>query len=379
MQSDNMISRRLPAKELMDVLIRAGLIVLVVFMSVRVFAPFMGLMLWALIFAVALYPLQQRLAKRLGGRQGGAAILLVMAALLLIGGPTVMLGISFASHVRDVYITFANNTISIKQPSPSVAEWPLIGEHVHAAWSLAADDLPAFLEKIRPQLKNLLDGLLVVAANTAGTVLLFLASLIISGVMMAYGESGSRAMGRIMIRISGPAKGPQLHSLSTATIRSVATGIIGVAFLQALLLGIGFILAGIPAAGVLGIIVLLLGIVQLPAAIVSLPVIAYLWWAGDASTTSNIIFTAYLLAASLADNVLKPLLLGRGVGAPMPVVLLGALGGMLSAGLIGLFVGAVVLTVGYQIFMQWVDEPEENTAEASGDAAVVREGSPARE
>lgn len=379
MQSDNPSSRKLPAKELMDVLIRAGLIVVVVIMSVRVFAPFMGLMLWALIFAVALYPLHRRLAKRLGGRQGGAATLLVVAALLLIGVPTVMLGTSFASHVRDVYIAFANNTVSIKQPSSSVAEWPLIGEHVHAAWSLAANDLPAFLEKIRPQLKSLLDSLLVVAANTAGTVLLFLASLIISGIMMAYGESGSRAMQRIMTRVSGPAKGPQLHRLSTATIRSVATGVIGVAFLQALLLGVGFILAGIPAAGVLAIIALLVGIAQLPAAIVSLPAIAYLWWAVEASTTSNIVFTVYLLAASLADNVLKPLLLGRGVGAPMPVVLLGALGGMLSAGIIGLFVGAVVLAVGYQIFMQWVDEPEENTAEASGDAAAVRKGSPASE
>jgi predicted PurR-regulated permease PerM len=100
---------------------------------------------------------------------------------------------------------------------------------------------------------------------------------------------------------------------------------------------------------------MLVGILQLPALIISLPAIGYLWWSGDASTTSNIAFTIYLLVAGMADNVLKPILLGRGVDAPMPVILLGALGGMVSAGIIGLFVGAVLLAVGYQIFMEWVD------------------------
>lgn len=194
----------------------------------------------------------------------------------------------------------------------------------------------------------------------------FLGSLIIAGIMMAYGEAGSGAMQRIISRLAGPAKGPQLHSLSTATIRSVATGVIGVAFIQALLLGVGFVLAEIPAAGVLAVVVMLLGIVQLPAALVSLPAIAYLWVSGDASTTSNIVYTIYLLVAGLADNVLKPLLLGRGVDAPMPVVLLGALGGMVSAGIIGLFIGAVLLAVGYQVFMTWVDQPEQEATGRTG-------------
>jgi predicted PurR-regulated permease PerM len=167
---------------------------------------------------------------------------------------------------------------------------------------------------------------------------------------------------RIISRFTGPTKGPRLHSLSTATIRSVAVGVIGVAFIQALLLGIGFIMAGIPAAGVLAVIAMLLGILQLPAVILSLPAIAYLWWSGDASTMSNIVFTVYLLIAGLADNVLKPLLLGRGVDAPMAVVLLGALGGMVTGGIIGLFLGAVLLAVGYQIFMDWVGEAVDSTS-----------------
>ena len=177
--------------------------------------------------------------------------------------------------------------------------------------------------------------------------------------MMAFGEPGSSNMHNIFNRLAGKERGPQLQSLSTATVRSVASGVIGVAFIQALLLGIGFIMAGIPAAGVLAVIVMLLGIMQLPALLISLPAIAYLWWLGDASTTSNIFYSIYLVAAGMADNVLKPILLGRGVDAPMPVILLGALGGMVSSGIIGMFVGAVLLAVGYQVFMEWVNYADE--------------------
>jgi len=366
MQPDTATFRKLLSEDLMDVMIRIGLIAFVLIMCARIFSPFAGLVLWALILAVALYPLQQHFAKRIGGRQGRAATLLVLAGLLLIGAPTVMLGSSFAGRIHEVYTAFENNTITIGQPAPTVAEWPLVGKELYSTWSSAATDLPAFLEKLQPQLENIATHVLRTAASTAGAVFLFLGSLIIAGIMMAYGEAGSQTMQRILKRLAGPSRGPRLHSLSTATVRSVATGVIGVAFIQALLLGIGFILAGIPGAGVLAFLVLLIGIMQLPALIVSLPVIVYLWWFGDASTTSNIVFTVYLLVAGMADSVLKPLLLGRGVDMPMPVILLGALGGMVSGGIIGLFIGAVLLAVGYQIFMEWVGDSEKDTAVEPG-------------
>ncbi len=369
MPLDDKTFRKLLSKDLMDLIIRVGLIAFVVVMSVRIFAPFAALMLWALILAVALYPLHRGLVARIGGRQGTSATLLVVAGLLLIGIPTVMLGSSFADRVQEVYLGLENQTLTIPQPKPAVAEWPLIGERVFDAWSGAARDLPEFLEEHEPQIKNLSGKLLSAAASTAAGVLQFLGALIIAGIMMAYGEGGSRAMQRIANRLAGPSEGPRVYGLSTATIRSVATGVIGVAFIQALLLGIGFIMAGVPGAGVLAVVVLLIGIMQLPALIISLPVIAYLWMAGDASTTINIIFTVYLLLAGSVDNVLKPLLLGRGVDVPMPIVLIGALGGMVSAGIIGLFVGAVLLGVGYQLFMGWVDNPDDTTAAPDDPAA----------
>ena len=200
---------------------------------------------------------------------------------------------------------------------------------------------------------------------------LFLGALIIAGIMMAYGESGSQAIRRIVSRVVGPEKGPRVHSLSIATIRSVAMGVIGVAVIQAVLLGVGFMIAGVPAAGLLALVVLFVGILQLPALIVSLPVIGYIWWAGDGSTGAQVFYSVYLIVAGTADNVLKPILLGRGVDAPMPVILIGALGGMVTGGFIGLFLGAVVLAVGYQLFMEWVAEGDEGASDQPPDTATA--------
>ena len=362
MEFNKTLVRKLLSDDLTEVLIRVGIITFMVIMSVRVVMPFAGIVLWGLILAVTLYPLHQRLAARIGDRQGGAATLLVLVVLLLIGIPTVMLGVSFTGHIQDVHQALQNNTVQIPPPAPSVEAWPLIGEKLYQVWGLASRDLPALLQEAQPQLEGFSRNLLAFVASSAGGILKFLGSMVIAGIMMAYGKSGAGAMLRIICRLSGRERGPQLYSLSTATIRSVSMGVVGVAFIQALLLGLGFMAAGIPAAGVLAILVLILGILQLPAMIISLPAIGYIWWSGD-STMMSIVFTVYLLVAGMADNVLKPMLLGRGVDAPMPIILLGALGGMVSAGLIGLFVGAVILALGYVIFMTWVAKSDESDAE----------------
>jgi predicted PurR-regulated permease PerM len=356
-------------RDMLDVLVRVGLIAVMAVICFRIFAPFLNLVLWAIVLAVALYPLQQKLAGGPDGKQGRAATLLVLGGLLLIGGPTVMLGSSFAGHIYETYEAFASNSVTIEAPDPAVAEWPIIGERLYAAWDAAATDLPAYLETLQPQLGELTNRALSAATSTMSAVLLFLGALIVAGIMMAYGTSGGDATGRILDRLTGPANGPRIKVLMVATIRSVAMGVIGVAFIQALLLGVGFVFAGIPAAGLLAIVVMLVGILQLPALLISLPAIGYLWGIGDGSTVSNVIWTVYLLVAGMADNVLKPLLLGRGVEAPMPVILIGALGGMVAAGIVGLFLGAVFLAVGYQLFMDWVDRPGDSEGSA-GEAAA---------
>ncbi|MCY1407302.1 putative transport protein YdiK [compost metagenome] len=175
---------------------------------------------------------------------------------------------------------------------------------------------------------------------------------------MAYGENGERSAIAITTRLSGPERGPRITELCTATIRAVAQGVVGIAFIQMLLVGVGFVLMGVPGAGLLAMVALLMGIMQLPVILVSLPVIAYVF-ATEGTSLATIVFAIYSLIAGMADNILKPLMLGRGVDVPMPVILIGALGGMVSGGFIGLFIGPVALAVAYQLFWQWVeDQPQ---------------------
>ncbi|HSH09511.1 MAG TPA: AI-2E family transporter [Oceanipulchritudo sp.] len=358
MADDSELSLNLKSRKLSDLLIRLGLIAFLVIMCVRVTAPFVALMLWSLILAVSLYPLHQKVVHRLGGRQGWGAVLLVIAGLALIGLPTLLLGSSFAGHAEGITSAIHGDKFTISQPAPSVADWPVIGDSAYNAWSVAATNLPLFVQEHKVQLQAFLRWILGAAMSTIGSLFLFLGALIVAGIMMAYGESGTQAIGNILKRLAGREKGPKLQKLCTGTIRSVATGVIGVAFIQALLFGIGFLLAAVPAAGILALLTMLIGIMQLPALIVAIPVIGLLWWSGDHSATLNIIFTIYFIVAGLSDNVLKPMLLGRGVDAPMPIILIGALGGMVSGGIVGLFIGAVFLAVGYQIFMDWVEDTE---------------------
>lgn len=336
-----------------DVFIRMGLIGFLVVYCYEIFQPFIALMLWSIILAVALYPLHVMIAKHMGGREGRAATLLVLAILLGVLVPTTLLAISFADSTFDFVKQVQNGSLQVPAPNEAVATWPVVGPRLHNFWALAHHDLGSVVAKLEPKIGVVTKQILGYAASAGTAILKFLVSLVVAGIWMAYGESGHASALAIAKRMAGPDKGDGLIRLSIATIRAVAQGVIGIACVQALLLGAGFIMVGIPAAGVLALVVLLMGIVQIPAMLISLPAIIYVFSTND-STTVAVMFTVYTLVAGSVDNVLKPLMLGRGVDAPMPVVLLGALGGMATGGIIGLFLGSVMLALGYQLFMAWV-------------------------
>ena len=352
-QPDREFEQRL-ASPLLEVLIRAGLILAMVLLCYRVFSPFLILMTWALILAVTLYPLHQSLAGRIGGKQGLAATLLVIIGVALIVAPTAMLMSSLGDSVYQLVNDVQNNSLKIPAPRPGVEEWPVVGKQIHEVWAKAHADLPALAQSMQPKIGELAKTALGFVASIGGGLLQFLAALIIAGILMAFGQSGGRGSRAISARIAGAARGGELVKLSTATIRAVAQGVIGVAFIQAIIVGLALLAAGVPWAGALAVVVLVLGIAQVPALIVTLPAIIYLWSSGDYSNAAAIAYTVILLVSGMADNVLKPLMLGRGVDAPMPVILLGALGGMATAGILGMFVGATLLALGYQLFMGWV-------------------------
>ena len=342
------------ASALLEVLIRAGLIFALAALCFQIFAPFLTLMVWGLILAVTLYPMQEYVAAKMGGRQGLAATLIVILGIALIVVPTAILMSSLGDSVQRLIHDVQSDALVIPAPRESVAGWPVIGERVYALWSQAHADLPALIKSMQPKIGDLAKSALAFVASIGGGLLLFLAALIIAGILMAFGRSGSRASLAISERLAGPARGAEFATLATATIRAVAQGVIGVAFIQAIIVGLCLLVAGVPWAGVLAMIALVLGIAQIPALIVTLPAIAYIWLLGDYGKGEAILYTLLIFVAGLADNVLKPLMLGRGVDAPMPVILIGALGGMAAAGILGMFVGATLLALGYQLFMGWV-------------------------
>jgi predicted PurR-regulated permease PerM len=339
---------------LRDALIRAALIFALAVLCFQIFSPFLPLMVWALILAVTLYPLHQLLAAKIGGKQGLSATLIVILGIVLIITPTAILMSSLGDSVQQLVNDVQNDTLEIPAPPDSVSGWPVVGEKVYALWSQAHDDLPALIHSMQPKIGDLAKSALGFVASIGGGLLMFLASFIIAGILMAFGESGIRGSLAIFERVAGVARGAELAKLSTATIRAVAQGVIGVAFIQAIIVGLCLLLAGVPWAGVLAMIVLVLGIAQVPALIVTLPAIGYIWWLGDYGKVEAIVYTLLLFVAGMTDNVLKPLMLGRGVDAPMPVILLGALGGMATGGILGMFVGATMLALGYQLFTGWL-------------------------
>jgi predicted PurR-regulated permease PerM len=342
------------ASALLEVLIRAGLIFALAALCFQIFAPFLTLMVWGLILAVTLYPMQEYVAAKMGGRQGLAATLIVILGIALIVAPTAILMSSLGDSVQRLIHDVQADALVIPAPRESVAGWPVIGERVYALWSQAHADLPALVKSMQPKIGDLAKSALAFVASIGGGLLLFLAAFIIAGILMAFGRSGRRASVAISERVAGPARGAEFATLATATIRAVAQGVIGVAFIQAIIVGLCLLVAGVPWAGVLAMIALVLGIAQIPALIVTLPAIAYIWLLGDYGKGEAILYTLLIFVAGLADNVLKPLMLGRGVDAPMPVILIGALGGMAAAGILGMFVGATLLALGYQLFMGWV-------------------------
>ena len=342
------------AGRLLDVLIRAGLILVLVLLCYQVFSPFVVLMEWALILAVTLYPVHLALAARLGGRPGWAATLLALIGITLIVAPAAVLVNSMGDSVQRIVTGVQENTLQIPPPKASVAEWPIVGPRVHAAWEAAHKDLPAVVQSLQPKIGDVAKAAIAMVAGIGADILKFVAAFIIAAIIMAFGEAGARASKAIFARIFGYERGEELAVLSVATIRAVAQGVIGIAFLQAIAVGLSLLVAGVPLAGVLTAIVLVLGIAQVPALIVTLPAIGYIWWSGDYSTVAATGYTVLLFMVGMVDNVLKPLMLGRGVDVPMPVILLGALGGMATAGILGLFVGATLLALGYKVFMSWV-------------------------
>jgi len=337
----------------LEVGINIGIVGLVLFWCFKISQPFIGTIVWGIIIAVALYPNYQRLKSALGGRRRLAAILITLIILIILLVPAFMLSDSLINTVQYLSAQLAEGKIAVPPPSESVKSWPVFGEHIYRYWSLGSNNLGAALSKLTPLLGKFGIKLLSTAAGAGVGILMFVVSIIIAGVLLANSAGGGRVALAFGTRLAGE-RGGKLTELASATVRSVARGILGVALIQSLLAGLGCLVVGVPGAGFWALLVLILAVVQLPTILILGPIIVYVF--SIASTPIAVVFAIWSLLVGMSDAFLKPLLMGRGVDVPMIVIFIGAIGGFMTSGIIGLFVGAIILALGYKLFLAWLSE-----------------------
>jgi predicted PurR-regulated permease PerM len=344
--------------------LQIGALVLLLWLCFSIIRPFVGIVVWAVIIAVAVYPLHLSLTGRLGGREKTSAVIFALIGLAIIILPTWFLAESSIGGLKTIAGSLKEGSVEIPPPNPDVANWPLIGEKTYEIWSQAAANLEGTLNQYQDQLVALGQRVFGFATGTFVAVFQFIFSTIIAAVLLMQAQGGREATQNIMTSLVGKENGPRFTEMSILTIRSVVKGVLGVAIIQAFASAIGLVLVGVPAAGLWAFGVLVLAIIQLPPILLLGPIAFWVFSVADPVPAT--IFLIYVLVVSGSDAILKPMLLGRGVKTPMLVILLGAIGGAIAMGIIGLFIGAVVLALGYEVLVAWMapDEPEAEPAEA---------------
>jgi len=351
-----------------EVSIHVGLVILLVAACFLVLRPFLPLIAWGIIIAIAAYPGHQRLKKLLGGRNGLASVLSTIFLLALVIVPVILFAGSLVNGLQSLAARVREGAPLVPPLPERIQTWPIVGVHLKKLWAMASKDLSAALQTFAPQIKAVVPDLLVASAGVSLAVIEWVLSILIAGLLLGNSAKAGNTVRSLVNHLFGD-KGPDFEELVCSTVRSVMTGIVGVAFIQSLFAALGFLLAGLPGAGLWAVIFLLAAVLQI-GALVLVPAVIYMFVI--ASSTKAAVFLVWCVVVALMDNVLKPLLLGRGVAVPMAVVFLGVIGGFVAMGTIGLFVGAVLLSVGYKLAMAWLQEtpavrPEVSERTGAGD------------
>ncbi|MBM9514392.1 AI-2E family transporter [Desulfogranum marinum] len=353
-------------KEFIETVIKICILGTMVLWTLLIIKPFLMPVLWGIIIAVAMEPFIAGVAAMMGGRRKAAAVLFALVVIAALIIPSVKLVASSVDTVQSIATAMEENTLKVPPPPASVSEWPLIGPSLSKTWTQASINLETVLKQYGPQLKT---GALTLLGSVGGGVkgvFMFIISVAIAAAFLATAEKSSAAIEKIITRFAGD-RGEEITSLATATIRGVMQGVVGVAVIQSVLSVIGMVIVGVPAAGLWAALVLVMAVIQLPPILVLGPVAAWVFTA--TTTVPAVFFLIWAIVVSASDGILKPLLMGRGVDIPMLVILLGALGGMMLSGIIGLFVGAVVVAISYTLFTAWVDEESDASLADTTDKA----------
>jgi len=336
-----------------EIIIKTALLAVILYYAFSIVKPFIVLVLWGIIIAVTLSPVIDKMNHIVKAKRTLIiiAFTVLLVAVLLV--PTYMLSDSVISSSQDLVHNLKEGTLVFPSPTENVKDWPIVGEKFYTLWSSATSDLENTLVKIQPTIEKYLPSIASAISGALIGVLQFIVSLIVAAVFLVNSERSVKIYHAISRRLVGE-KGIEWAKLSALTIRSVVQGVIGIAIIQAVLSFIGLVLIGMPLAWLWAFVVLFLAIIQLPLIIILGPIIAYVFSYAD--STPATIFAVYAFIVSVVDGFLKPIFLGRGIDIPMLVILLGAIGGMILFGILGLFVGSVGLALAYKIFMVWLED-----------------------
>ncbi|MCI4680120.1 AI-2E family transporter [Rhodoblastus acidophilus] len=342
-----------------ELTIRLGVLGVFLYWSFLLISPFTTIMAWSTVLTVALYPAYDWMVRFFGGRRRLAAALLTAASLLVVVGPATSLVLGLIGSLRTLSTEFDLSAITLPPPSDAVKKWPLIGEAAYQFWSLAFTNLRAALVQIAPQLKPLGGNLLQIAAGGGAAALKFFTAIVVAGFLFPAAPALVSILKMFSRRVA-PGRGEHFLELAGATIRSVSSGVVGVAILQTLLAALGLVVAGVPGASLISIAILILAIVQVGPSVVIIPVIIWSWFSMEHMTA--MLFTIYMIPVNLFDNFLRPILMARGLTTPLLVILIGVVGGVISFGITGLFLGPITLSVFWELFMAWIKESDDPEA-----------------
>jgi len=340
-----------------DTTIRLFILILIVGWCLAIMYPFVSIILWSVILAMALHPLHKILSEKMGGRPKLASSIIVIFALAIIFIPIWLLVDSLFEEVKALKVSFDNGTLSIPPPTEQVKGWPVIGERLYEIWQNASENLGQTALKYKDQLLSVGSTVGKGILSAASGVAQIMISFIIAAIILVFGEAG-KFIRKFFRKVAGD-RGDEYADMTLKTVGNVVKGIIGVALILAILNGILFMLAGIPYAGIWTLLVFVLGVLQLPLFFITVPIIVYMF--ATKEIMPAILWTVLLLVAGLSDNVLKPILLGKGAPVPMLVIFIGVIGGFMFSGFIGLFTGAIVMSLGYKLFVGWINS--NNTGE----------------
>jgi predicted PurR-regulated permease PerM len=365
------LQRDLLTETYAELAIRLGILALFLYWSLLFVRPFISIIIWSVVLTVALYPIYDWIASLVGGRRRIAAALTTILALLVVLGPATWLVVGLIDSIRLLLERFDIAALTLPPPSESVRRWPVVGDRLFQFWELAATNIQAAIAKVMPHLRPLGTTVMHIAADAGAGTLKFLAAVIIAGFLFVPGPSLVQAVKSFARRVASQ-NGEVFVVLAGSTIRTVAQGVLGISALQALLAGIGLIAAGIPAASLLTAAILIFGIIQIGPTLVILPLIVWSWMSME--TSAALLFTIYMICVNVLDNVLKPIVMRRGLTTPIAVIFIGLIGGTLSYGITGLFLGPIVLAVIWELTAEWIGVQASKEPKATL-GTVAREGS----